>query len=47
MSFGYDADVIKLDASQVTNSTMETHAADLCDALAKLRASTNTVRLGD
>ncbi|KAK3172720.1 hypothetical protein OEA41_006044 [Lepraria neglecta] len=44
MTFGYDADVVKLDASQVTNNTMETHAADLCSALATLRASTSTVR---
>lgn len=45
MSFGYDADVFKTDGSQVTNSAIESHAADLCDGLAKLRASHDNVSL--
>ena len=44
MTFGYDADVTKLDSSQVTNGTMESHAADLCVALARERAEINSVR---
>ena len=44
MTFGYDADVTKLDSSQVTNGTMESHAADLCVALARCRADTDSVR---
>ena len=44
MTFGYDADVTKLDSSQVTNGTMESHAADLCVALARRRADTDSVR---
>ena len=43
MSFGYDADIYKVDGCQVTNSAIETHAADLCDGLAKLRAPRGTV----
>ncbi len=43
MTFGYDADVVKLDSNQVTNGTMESHAVDLCHELAGLRADTATV----
>ncbi len=42
MTFGYDADVVKLDSGQVINSAIESHAADLCDKLAQLRASADT-----
>lgn len=44
MTFGYDADVTKLDSSQVTNGTMESHSADLCVTLARERAETDSVR---
>lgn len=47
MTFGYDADVIKLGSGQITNSAIESHAADLCDKLAQLRASADTVSFGD
>ena len=47
MTFGYDADVIKLDSGQVTNSAIESHAADLCDKLAQLRALADTVSFRD
>lgn len=43
LTFGYDADVAKLGA-EVTNGTMESHAADLCEVLARLRSSTDSVK---
>ncbi|RSL58869.1 hypothetical protein CEP54_007590 [Fusarium duplospermum] len=40
-TFGYDADVTKFNLDQeVTRGTMESHAADLCERLAGLRART-------
>lgn len=47
MTFGYDADVIKLGSGQVTNNAMELHAADLCEKLTQLRVSTTAVSLRD
>lgn len=45
LTFGYDAEVFKLGSeAQVTNGTMESHAADLCDALARLRLGTDSVK---
>ena len=43
LTFGYDAGVVRLDGNQISNMTMEIHAADLCESLARLRASTDTV----
>lgn len=39
ITFGYEAAVIDLN-NEVTQSTMETHAADICDRLAGLRSGT-------
>lgn len=45
LTFGYDADVVKLGSeAQVTNGTMESHAADLSEALARLRLGTDSVK---
>lgn len=44
LTFGYDADVVKSGSEvQVKNGTMESHAADLSDALARLRLGTTSV----
>lgn len=44
LTFGYDADAVKSGSEvQVTNGTMESHAADLSDALARLRLGTASV----
>lgn len=43
-TFGYDADVTKFNLDEeVTKGTMESHAADLCERLAGLRAKTESV----
>ncbi|RSM04795.1 hypothetical protein CDV31_009886 [Fusarium ambrosium] len=42
-TFGYDADVTKFNLDEeVTKGTMESHAADLCERLAGLRAKTES-----
>jgi len=42
-TFGYDADVIKLNLDEeLTEGTMETHAADLCERLSSFRAMTES-----
>ncbi|RSM09324.1 hypothetical protein CEP52_004134 [Fusarium oligoseptatum] len=43
-TFGYDADVTKFNLDEeVTKGTMESHAADLCERLAGLRAKTESM----
>ncbi|KAH6856020.1 Alpha/Beta hydrolase protein [Chaetomium sp. MPI-CAGE-AT-0009] len=43
LTFGYDADVTKFNLSdELTEGTMEIHAADLCNRLAGFRATTNS-----
>jgi hypothetical protein len=43
-TFGYDADVTKFNLNEeLTEGTMESHAADLCERLAGLRANTESV----
>ncbi|RDW66546.1 hypothetical protein BP6252_10181 [Coleophoma cylindrospora] len=42
ITFGYDAAVVDLN-NEVSQSTMETHAADICDRLARLRLGTSAV----
>src|SRR5207248_11368024 len=45
LTFGYDADFTKFNAEiEVTRGTIETHAADICERLAGLRARTQSVR---
>jgi hypothetical protein len=45
LTCGYDAQVTRFDADyELTQSTMESHALDICDSLAGLRAETSTVR---
>jgi len=44
-TFGYDADVTKLNLNEeLTEGTMESHAADLCQRLSGFRAVTGSVR---
>lgn len=42
LTFGYDADVVKRGSD--AQVAMESYAADLCDALARLRSGTDSVR---
>jgi len=43
LSFTYDANVTRFDASQVTQGRAENHAAELCAKLAALRAESQTM----
>jgi hypothetical protein len=43
LTFGYDADVTKLNLNEeLTEGTIETHAADLCERLSGFRAMTES-----
>jgi len=42
LTFGYEAGIVDWN-HEVTQSTMETHASDLCDRLAGLRMNTPAV----
>ena len=44
---GYRTAMVLTGSGQVTNSAMESHAADLCNKLAQLRASADTVSFRD